>query len=116
MEIKSQVIPKTIETNIISVSSQEIKSKQNNNKNKYSIIRKNLISITKEDIKNSKELFIKSYKEDLEILNTSHSLNIINTENSNDDNLELNSEEILDLEYSKNKYADKNCSSSNMSD
>ena len=116
MEIKSQVIPQTIETDIIPVPFSEIKQKQNDKKSKYSVIRKNLISITKEDIKNSKELFIKSYKEDLEILNTSHSLNIINTENSNDNNLELNSEEISDLEYSKNKYANKNCSSSNMSD
>ena len=105
-----------IQTNSILFS--EIKSKRNYKKNTYSAIRKNLISITKEDIKNSKELVIKSYKEDLDFDNlyTNDSLNIKKKKNNNDDNIELDNKEIIDLEYSKNKYADKNCSSSNMSD
>ena len=114
---KNQTISIKNERNTISIFFSEMKPKRNVNKNKYSTIRKNLLSITKEDIKNSKILFTKSYKEDLdlEILNTTHSLNI-NTENYNHDILEPNNEEILDLEDSKNKYADKDCSSSNMSD
>ena len=94
-------------------------SEKSGTKNIFSIIRKNLISIAKEDIKDSKELIIKTYKEDLDLekLKTTHSLNnIINSEIYNDDDFELNSEEKLDLEYSKNKYAGKDCSSSNLSD
>ena len=115
---KNQTISIKNERNTISIFFSEIKPKRNVNKNKYSTIRKNLLSITKEDIKNSKILFTKSYKEDLdlEILNTAHSLNFINTESYNNDILEPNNEEILDLEDSKNKYADRDCSSSNMSD
>ena len=96
----------------------EIITNRNDKKNTYSFIRKNLLLIAKEDIKDSKELIIKSYKEDLDLeqLNTNHSLNIINSDNYNDDILELSNEEELDLKYTKKKYADKNCSSSNMSD
>ena len=65
-----------------SILYSEIKSKKNVKKNTCSLIRKNLLAITKEDIKDSKELIIKSYKEDLDSakLNTNHSLNIINTD------------------------------------
>ena len=95
----------------------EIKPKKNYEKKTCSIIRKNLISITKEEIKDSKELVIKSYKEDLDLekFDTAHSLNIINSENY-DDSPELNKEELLSLEYSKKKYANKDYSSSNLSD
>ena len=81
-------------------------------------IRKNLLSITKEDLKHSNELFIKSYKEDIDFekLKTNYSLNIINSKNKKDDILEINNEEELDLEYSKQKYAYNDCSSSNLSD
>ena len=101
-----------------SILFSEIKSKQNIKKNTCPLIRKNLLVITKEDIQDSKELIIKSYKEDLDSakLKTNHSLNIINPDIYNDDNLEINNDEELDLEYTKNKYADKNCSSSNISD
>ena len=95
-----------------------IKPKKDGKKNTCSLIRKNLFSLAKQDIKDSKELIIKSYTEDLDSakLNTNQSLNIINSENYNDDILEPNHEEKLDLEHTKNKYADKNYSSSNMSD
>ena len=104
------------ETNTIFYS--EMESKRNDNKNTYSTIRKNLLSIVKEDLKNSNELVIKSYKEDIDFekLKTTHSLNFINTEIDNDGIYEINSEEELDLEYAKNKYAGNDCSSSNMSD
>ena len=94
-----------------------IKPKKDGKKNTCSLIRKNLLSIAKEDIKDSKELIIKSYKEDIDSakLNTNQSLNIIN-DNYNNDVLDEKDEEELDLEYSKKNYADKNCSSSNMSD
>ena len=102
------------DTNSIFLS--EMKCKENDKKNTN--IRKNLLSITKEDLKHSNELFIKSYKEDIDFekLKTNYSLNIINSENKNDNILELNSEEELDLEYSKQKYAYNDCSSSNLSD
>ena len=102
------------ETNSFFLS--EMKCKRSDKKN--TSIRKNLLSITKEDLKNSNELFIKSYKEDIDLekLKTDSSLNIINSENKNDDILELNNEEELDLEYSKKKYAYNDCSSSNLSD
>ena len=104
------------ETAINSIFLSEMKCKRSDKKN--TSIRKNLLSITKEDLKNSNELFIKSYKEDIDLekLKTDSSLNIINSENKNDDILELNNEEELDLEYSKKKYAYNDCSSSNLSD
>ena len=107
-----------IKTDVNTNQFSDIKPKQKAKKKTCSLIRKNLLSIVKEDIKDSKELIIKSYKEDvnLEKLNTNHSLNIINTENYDDDIQEINDEEKLDLEYSKNKYAGKNYSSSNMND
>ena len=106
-------------SDIHSISFSEIKREQNGKKkNTCSRIRKNLLEITKEDIRNSKELIIKSYKEDIDSakLNTNHSLNNINANTYKYYSLEINNEEELDLEYAKNKYADKNCSSSNMSD
>ena len=108
-------IPIKNKIDIISIFSSETKPKRNDDKKAYSIMRKYLLSITKEDIKNTKQLFIKSYKEDIEKLNTDHTLNI-NDENDDDDILEPNYGEKLDLEHTKNKYADKNYSSSNMSD
>ena len=50
-------------TNSIFLS--EMKCKRNDKKNTN--IRNNLLSITKEDLKNSNELFIKSYKEDIDL-------------------------------------------------
>ena len=111
-----QTIPIKNKTDTINILSSKTKPKRNDDNNTYLIMRKYLLSITKEDIKDSKELFIKSYKEDdLEKLNTNHSLNI-KAENDDDEILEPDSDEKLDLELTKNKFADKNYSSSNMSD
>ena len=113
---ENQTIPIKNKTDTINILSSKTKPKRNDDNNAYLIMRKYLLSITKEDIKDSKELFIKSYKEDdLEKLNTNHSLNI-KAENDVDEILEPDSDEKLDLELTKNKYADKNYSSSNMSD
>ena len=91
-----------------------------NNKKSYSHIRQNLLELTKNEIKQSNGFTIKSYKEDLELekLATNDSINTfkVNNENNIYDTPELNSEEELDLAYSKNKYAGKDCSSSNLSD
>ena len=113
---ESQATPKKIETGTISIFFSEMKPKRNDRKTKYSIIRKNLLSFIKEDFKNSKELSIKSYKEDLDLekLNRTHYLFIINNENYNDNTLGF--EKKLDLEFSKIKYARNNRSSSDMSD
>ena len=114
---ESQTISSKNKTDTHSILFPEIKPKKNYEKKTCSIIRKNLISITKEEIKDSKELVIKSYKEDLDLekFDTANSLNIINSENY-DDSPELNKEELLSLEYSKKKYANKDYSSSNLSD
>ena len=92
---------------------------QKSNK-KCSLIRQNLLELTKNEIKQSNGFTIKSYKEDLELekLATNDSINTfkVNNENNIYDTPELNSEEELDLAYSKNKYAGKDCSSSNLSD
>ena len=91
-----------------------------NNKKSYSHIRQNLLELTKNEIKQSNELIIKSYKEDLEVekLVTNDSLNVVRTNNENNiyHTPDLNSEEELELEYIKNKFAAKDCSSSNLSD
>ena len=67
-----------------------------------------------------KWFIIKSYKEDLELekLVTNDSLNVVRTSNENNYNYipELNSEDELDLVYLKDKYAGRDCSSSNLSD
>ena len=115
---KNQINPVKIKTNNTSTLLSDVKSNRNKNKNISLIIRKNLLSITKEDIERSKQLLIKSYKEDIELekLNTAHSLNIINSDIYNNDILELSSGEKLNLEYLKKKYANKDYSSSNLSD
>ena len=93
---------------------------KSNKKNSYSLIRQNLLELTKNEIKQSNEFIIKSYKEDLELekLVTNDSLNVVRTSNENNYNYipELNSEDELDLVYLKDKYAGRDCSSSNLSD
>ena len=97
-------------------------TQKSNKINSFSRVRQTLLELTKNEIKQSNELIIKSYKEDLEIekLVTNDSMDVIKTNNENDDDCnispELNSEDELELAYLKNKYAGKDCSSSNLSD
>ena len=95
-------------------------TQKSNKINSFSRVRQTLLELTKNEIKQSNELIIKSYKEDLEVekLVTNDSLNVVRTNNENNiyHTPDLNSEEELELEYIKNKFAAKDCSSSNLSD